>query len=94
MKSVEQILEEAPVSRSLEARLGLVCPVCPWWTNDWAKATEGEQGTLLCGACGAPLKELPLEVLIEGTRESNPEHFDGFLKAFSDNWEAPDGYNE
>lgn len=91
MKTAEQIMAEAPVSRATGCQLAFVCVKCPWWTSDWKKAKKAENGRLYCQACGAPCRELALDALVEGTREQNPTHFDGFIKAHSENWEENHG---
>ena len=86
MKTTTEILNEAPTHPRLGFKVALVCSECPWWTNSWKKTRlESKNGLLLCTACGGRLKELPLKELTEGTQEDNPDHFDAFLKAFSDN---------
>ena len=89
MKSAKQIIEEAPEVTILEGetgKLALCCSSCAWWTNDARKAIKVEDSfNCPLPECGGRLKELPLEDLIKYTKEENPDHFDAFIAAFSDN---------
>lgn len=89
MKSAEQIVAEAPNVTILEGetgKLALCCAACEWWTNDARKAKlDGEILKCPMPECSGFLRELPLEDLINTTKEENAQHFEAFIAAFSDN---------
>lgn len=85
MLSADEILAQAPMSK-LGFKVAFICLGCKWWASHWDKCKLDAQKILCCAACGAPCRELPLEALVEGTREDNPEHFEAFLACHSDNW--------
>ena len=88
MKTAKEILEEAPVSARYKSKLAFICSRCAWWTNSWEKPRSDDKGLLHCKSCDSPMITMPLGLFIESTQNANPEHFGGFLRNFSDNYET------
>lgn len=81
MKSAEEIVAEAPVSQVYGLKMAFCCSGCAWWTHDWNVPGKDAKGRLLCGWCGCFLHQLPLEALIQTTREVNPQNFEAFIRS-------------
>lgn len=89
MLTAEEIIAEAPVSESYGCKLAFCCTACPWWAHSWSLPEKDPKGRLLCSRCKSFLRVLPLEALVQSTREQNPQNFEAFIKSNAANTGVP-----